>query len=105
VTRLQAATVYTKAIGDVTDSPPRVQGVQGIAEPLQVALRPLRDDVDVHGSQVGSLEPPGKAAEHDVDDVVLVECLAELAKLLVVRLRHRVPPRRLVSRTCSILSQ
>ena len=66
MTGLQATAVDSYPLGHVIDPPPRVQGIERIAQPFQVLLGHLRHDINVNCPQQGSLQATGEAPENDV---------------------------------------
>jgi len=109
VARLKLPAVDPETSRDVIDSPPRLERVQRIAQPLQVGGRRLRHHIDVQGAQGNALKAAGKASKHDVLIVVGVEHIAERlyeARLLIGSGVSDGPPAdRFTVRTASIRAQ
>ena len=77
----EPAAVDPESFRNVIDPPSRAEGVQRVTQTLKVALRSFRDQVDVDGLEICALQSSGEAAENHIDDVMLVEHLAESAEL------------------------
>jgi hypothetical protein len=55
VARFEPSAVDPQPLRDIIDSPPRAQRVQRVAEPLQVVLGSVGDDIHVDRVEVCSL--------------------------------------------------
>jgi hypothetical protein len=107
MTGLQATAVDSYPLGHVIDPPPRVQGIERIAQPFQVLLGHFRHDINVNRPQQGSLQATGEAPENDVVNSMTIEHLTELPEVFLLVTRYHDQPRasRFAERTCSILAQ